>query len=95
MLSCAAIGPGGLRGVCDRRIRRGQDLLTPDEREEGEYDSDDSYRGSPGSFRVDTRQVVQVRAPGLAPTVAQVSGTPELDSSTGPTDATSDGLHAL
>ena len=44
VLCCASIGPGGLRGVCGRRVRRGQDLLTEDERAE-----DGSGRLSPHS----------------------------------------------
>lgn len=39
VLCAASIGPGGLAGVCGRRVRRGADLLTADERTDGEFDN--------------------------------------------------------
>lgn len=59
VLCCASIGPGGLRGVCGRRVRRGQDLLTEGERdgvEEGRR-SPRSPTMTPPSARANSRQL--------------------------------------
>ena len=92
VVGCASVGPGGIRGVCDRRIRRGPNLLTLDEQDEAaSYDSDDSYGRSPrNTFRLDASRVQQPGRP--APTVAAITGQQGDSTGLGVSDTT---LHPL